>query len=56
VNAKDLFDRLAVPYQSMELDVEPNGAELIKELIAASGQHTVPNIYINGKPLGSLAS
>ncbi|KAI8056180.1 thioredoxin-like protein [Syncephalis plumigaleata] len=43
---------LTVKLFVLELDVEPNGAEIQNALLEISGQRTVPNIYINGKHVG----
>jgi glutaredoxin 3 len=47
--AKALLDSKKVPYQEIRVDVHP---ELRKEMIALSGRHTVPQIFINGQPIG----
>lgn len=47
--AKNLFDREGVDYQEIDLFEHPEAAQA---LIAASGQRTVPQIFINEKPIG----
>jgi glutaredoxin 3 len=57
LKAKELFDKLDLPYKTIELDVnsncpENNCTELTKELIKTTRMRTVPQIFINGKLIG----
>jgi glutaredoxin 3 len=36
----------------VELDQEPNGTEIQRELTKMTGQHTVPNVFVSGRHLG----
>ena len=49
VRAKQLLDSKQVAYQEIRVDLQP---ELRDEMIAKSGRRTVPQIFINGKPIG----
>jgi glutaredoxin 3 len=51
VRAKALLDRKGVAYE--EIDAEGNGA-LRSWLAEASGQKTVPQIFVDGRPLGGF--
>jgi glutaredoxin 3 len=52
VRAKALLDRKGVPYE--EIDAEGND-ELRVWLAEASGQKTVPQIFVDGRPLGGFS-
>jgi glutaredoxin 3 len=51
VRAKSLLDRKGVKYE--EIDAEGNDA-LRTWLAEASGQKTVPQIFVDGRPLGGF--
>jgi len=51
VRAKALLDRKGVAYE--EIDAVGNGA-LRSWLAEASGQKTVPQIFVDGRPLGGF--
>lgn len=51
VRAKALLDRKGVAYR--EIDVERND-ELRMWLVEASGQRTVPQIFVDGRSLGGF--
>jgi glutaredoxin 3 len=51
VRAKALLDRKGVPYE--EIDAEGKD-ELRAWLAEASGQKTVPQIFVDGRPLGGF--
>lgn len=49
--AKQLLQRKGVPYQ--EHDLTPlSDAELHRSMLALSGRQTVPQIVVNGRPIG----
>jgi glutaredoxin 3 len=52
VRAKALLDRKAIPYE--EIDVEGND-DLRIWLAEASGQKTVPQIFVGERPLGGFS-
>jgi glutaredoxin 3 len=52
VRAKALLDRKGIPYE--EIDAEEND-ELRAWLAEASGQKTVPQIFVDGRPLGGFS-
>ncbi|HTT71822.1 MAG TPA: glutaredoxin 3 [Anaeromyxobacteraceae bacterium] len=49
VRAKSLLARKSVPYE--EIDVENDDAKRAW-LVEATGQRTVPQIFVDGRPLG----
>ena len=49
VRAKYLFDQKSVSYQEIAVDHDP---ALRQEMMAKSGQHTVPQIWINDTHVG----
>ncbi len=49
VRAKDLLDRKGIPYQEIRVDLDPAEREIMME---RSGRRTVPQIFINDKPIG----
>jgi glutaredoxin 3 len=51
VRAKALLDRKGIPYEI--IDAEGND-ELRAWLAEASGQKTVPQIFVDGRPLGGF--
>jgi glutaredoxin 3 len=51
VQAKALLDRKKVPYE--EIDAEGKD-ELRSWLAEATGQRTVPQIFVDGRPLGGF--
>jgi len=52
LKTKDLFDGLGTEYTAVELDEMDDGADWQDELLAQTGQRTVPNVFINGVHLG----
>ena len=52
MKTKDLFDGLGTKYTAVELDEMDDGADWQDELLAQTGQRTVPNVFINGQHLG----
>jgi glutaredoxin 3 len=52
VRAKALLDRKGIPYE--EIDAEGSD-ELRAWLAEASGQKTVPQIFVDGRPLGGFS-
>ena len=52
VRAKALLDRKGISYE--EIDAEGND-ELRTWLAEASGQKTVPQIFVDGRPLGGFS-
>ncbi len=50
--AKELLQREGIDYQ--EIDALKN-AELTQQLLVQSGQRTVPQIFINEKPIGGFS-
>ena len=51
VRAKDLLARKGVAYQEIRVDEEP---EIREEMVRKSGRMTVPQIFINDKPIGGF--
>jgi glutaredoxin 3 len=49
VMAKQLLERKGVSYQEIKVDVEPAKRQ---EMMKKSKQRTVPQIFINDKPIG----
>jgi glutaredoxin 3 len=49
---KGLFDGLNAPYTAIELDLIDEGPELQEELLAMTGQRTVPNVFVGGTHVG----
>lgn len=49
VQAKQLFNRKQVAYEEIRVDDKP---ELREEMSQRSGRRTVPQIFINGQPIG----
>jgi len=52
---KNLFKSLGVEVQVLELDNDPEGAEVQAALAEKTGQRTVPNIFINGEHVGGAS-
>ena len=50
VRAKALFDARGLAYT--EIDV--NDQQIMQQMIERSGQRTVPQIFINGEPVGGF--
>ncbi|KAJ3205116.1 thioredoxin reductase [Entophlyctis luteolus] len=50
--AKALLNRYGVKFESYELDVRDDGAQIQAYLAKKTGQRTVPNIFINGTQIG----
>jgi glutaredoxin 3 len=49
VRAKQLFDGKKISYKEVAVDNDPS---LRQEMMAKSGRHTVPQIWINDKHIG----
>ncbi|KPA75289.1 putative mitochondrial glutaredoxin [Leptomonas pyrrhocoris] len=49
---KMLFIELKHRFVSLEIDIIPNGREVFQEVVARTGVHTVPQVFLNGKFLG----
>ena len=49
--AKSLFEQRGIDYQAIDLIKE---GEQAQQLLAQSGQRTVPQIFINKKPIGGF--
>ena len=47
--AKELLQQKNAPFSEIRVDLNP---ELRDEMIAKSGRHTVPQIFINGQAIG----
>jgi glutaredoxin 3 len=47
--AKALLDRLHVPYQEIRVDLDDSKRD---EMVRLSQRRTVPQIFINNKPIG----
>jgi glutaredoxin 3 len=50
--AKSLLDQQGIPYQELDLIKQ---SEQSKQLIALSGQRTVPQIFIDDKSIGGFS-
>ena len=56
IKLKKTFRLKRVEYGALELDQMGNlGAEIQNELLAMTGQKTVPNVFVNGKHIGKLS-
>lgn len=49
VQAKALLDKKHVSYQEVRVDTDPNA---LQTMMTLSGRRTVPQIFINDKPIG----
>lgn len=49
IRAKALLEQKKVAFHEIRIDEHP---ELRDEMISKSGGHTVPQIFINGQPIG----
>ncbi|EPY33794.1 glutaredoxin 3 [Strigomonas culicis] len=49
---KMLFIETKHRFVSLEIDIIPNGREVFAEVVGRSGQHTVPQVFLNGRYLG----
>lgn len=49
VRAKDLLDRKGIQYQEIRIDLDPAERDIMMQ---RSGRRTVPQIFINDKPIG----
>jgi len=49
--AKQLLDNKKIAYQEIRIDLDPEQAA---EMIRLSGRRTVPQIFIDGKPIGGF--
>ncbi|NQD36193.1 glutaredoxin 3 [Permianibacter sp. IMCC34836] len=49
VRAKQLLDSLGASYQEIRVDTDPARRD---EMMSRSGRRTVPQIFINGQPVG----
>jgi len=52
VQAKQLLTRKKAPYTEVNVETRP---ELRSFLVQASGQRTVPQVFINGKSIGGFS-
>ncbi len=50
-SAKALLTRKSIPYEEIHVDQDP---EQLAKMIEASGRRTVPQIFINDKPIGGF--
>jgi len=50
--AKDALTKLKVPFETYELDVRADGADIQTALQELTGQRTVPNIFVNQQHVG----
>ncbi|WP_218814262.1 glutaredoxin 3 [Rickettsiella endosymbiont of Dermanyssus gallinae] len=50
-NAKQLLSQKKLDYTEVRVDTDP---EKMKKMIELSGRRTVPQIFINGKPIGGF--
>ena len=51
VRAKDLLQRKGISFEEIHVDEDPQKRE---EMIQKSGRMTVPQIFINDKPIGGF--
>ena len=51
VYAKELLDKLSVPYQEIRVDQD---LEALRYMLEASGRRTVPQIFIHNQPIGGF--
>ncbi|WP_454785450.1 glutaredoxin 3 [Legionella sp. WA2024007413] len=49
VKARELLNHKGTSFTDLRIDLQP---ELRQEMIAKSGRHTVPQIFINGQHVG----
>lgn len=49
---KDTFAKMDIKFGVIELDQNNLGDQIQKELLAMTGQRTVPNVFVGGKHLG----
>ncbi|WP_019216308.1 glutaredoxin 3 [Legionella tunisiensis] len=49
IRARQLLESKGISYTDIRIDEEPAKRD---EMIAKSGRHTVPQIFINGQPIG----
>ena len=52
VRAKQLFNRKKVPFIEVNVEERP---ELREWLVSASGQRTVPQVFVNGRSVGGFS-
>jgi glutaredoxin 3 len=52
VRAKQLFNRKKVPFIEVNVEERP---ELREWLVTASGQRTVPQVFVNGRSVGGFS-
>ena len=52
LKSKQTLTSMSVPFESLELDTMGEGADIQAELLAMTGQRTVPNIFVKGEHLG----
>ena len=50
---KAMFIEKGVRFVSLEVDIIPNGRSLFQEVQARTGVHTVPQVFVRGKFVGS---
>ncbi|CCW64454.1 unnamed protein product [Phytomonas sp. EM1] len=49
---KKLLIELKRRFVSVEIDLVPNGLQIFREVVALTGVHTVPQLFVQGKYLG----
>mmetsp|Transcript_115268 Transcript_115268/g.325731 ORF Transcript_115268/g.325731 Transcript_115268/m.325731 type:complete len:138 (+) Transcript_115268:3-416(+) len=49
---KASLKKLNIDHNVLELDKSPEGSDIQAELLAMTGQRTVPNVFVKGKHLG----
>ena len=49
IRARELLAKKSIQYTDIRIDEDPSQR---KEMIAKSGRNTVPQIFINGQPIG----
>ena len=52
IEAKNIFKKLNVNFQAIELDQTPDGGDMQAYLLQKTGQRTVPNIFIDKEHIG----
>ncbi|KDO26206.1 hypothetical protein SPRG_08568 [Saprolegnia parasitica CBS 223.65] len=50
--AKSVLTSVGAPYHVIELDVVPNGDEILQALIELTGRRTVPNVFVQDVTIG----
>ncbi|CCW66410.1 unnamed protein product [Phytomonas sp. Hart1] len=49
---KKLLIELKCRFVSVEIDLVPQGLQIFREVVALTGVHTVPQLFVKGKYLG----